>query len=274
MAKLINILAVSLGSGLVLGAGIRALDSRPRTAGDPESDPNDLSLGRQRRLLSRLDSLEARLSNLEPGSATHPGVRVSEKNVSEKLAGSPLAAICARLDAHESEADAILARVSAIEKNIARANESTENLALELRDWAASDIRRQIIEVESRLAANLDSARRESLEIVVEGVQHRVAERIARLEEEVVGQAAAMVELRECSVKTEQSIQKLLVGIDRLVTAQTERSTLPPSEAKPPEPSNAGEPRAPEPAPPPTDYPGREPKIGAPLPRRKWGIFG
>jgi len=230
MAKLINILAVSLGGGLVLGAGIRALEGgRSRTA-DPVDSGKSGGFGRdgqdpvvpnrEDRLLSRMDGLEARLSRIETSTSAAGGTHAT-------TGATFVASIHGRLDTQEAEADAVLARLARVETTVSRANEGAERLAVELREWAASDIRRQIAEAETRLGKNLDAARREALETVVEGVQKRVSERIARLEGEVAGQAAAMVELRDCSVKTEQSIQKLLVGIDRLVTSQMETKAQP-----------------------------------------------
>jgi hypothetical protein len=55
------------------------------------------------------------------------------------------------------------------------------------------------------------------LDAFAESVQTRVTHRISRLEEEVAGQSAAMAELRDCSLRTEQSLQKLLGGLDRLL---------------------------------------------------------
>jgi uncharacterized coiled-coil protein SlyX len=49
--------------------------------------------------------------------------------------------------------------------------------------------------------------------------------RISKLEEEVAGQSAAMADLRECSLSTERSMQKLLEGIDRLVAGQSRSET-------------------------------------------------
>jgi len=37
-------------------------------------------------------------------------------------------------------------------------------------------------------------------------------QRISRLEEQVAGQSAAVQELRECSLRTESSVQKLSAG--------------------------------------------------------------
>ena len=82
-----------------------------------------------------------------------------------------------------------------------------------------------------------------------------------------------MRELRECSLRTEQSIQKLLGGLDRLIVAQ------PPPPSREPEslpaqlaaaaPADDGITSAPaeEPA---TPLSGDEP----PSRSRRWGIFG
>jgi hypothetical protein len=42
--------------------------------------------------------------------------------------------------------------------------------------------------------------------------------RISLLEKEVANHSAGLFELRECSLRTERSLQKLLLSIDRLIT--------------------------------------------------------
>jgi hypothetical protein len=44
-----------------------------------------------------------------------------------------------------------------------------------------------------------------------------LAHRVSLLEKEVAGHSAGLSELRECSLRTERTLQKLLLGIDRLI---------------------------------------------------------
>ncbi len=156
MKKLLNILAVSVGSGVLLGAGLRALEGQTalRARVEPETDDTAAKSDYQR-LAGRLNAMEQAFSR--------------------------------RLDAQQT---------------------ATEQLRL------------QQDEAETCVAGRIAEIRQEAIDTLLEGVQRKVVDRIARLEEEVAGQSAAMSELRECSLKTERSVQKLIEGIDRLVSAQ------------------------------------------------------
>ncbi len=104
----------------------------------------------------------------------------------------------------------------------------------ELRGWLEESVGARMVEVESKLKAESERSQRQMLDAFVDGVQTRVMNRISRLEEEVSGQSAAMAELRECSLRTEQSMQKLLGGLDRLIIAQpSSPAGAPPPEAVP-----------------------------------------
>ena len=171
LAKLIKILAASMGGGLVLGVGIRlgeAIAARDRPAG-MEPAP---------KLAERLGELENRLLSLE--------------------AESPQA-------------------ISHSEGDSQEAGVAEAGLLGELRDWLEESVTSAWPRWKRGSGRNPNGARRQMLDAFAESVQTRVIHRISRLEEEVAGQSAAMSELRECSLRTEQSIQKLLGGLDRLI---------------------------------------------------------
>ena len=44
--------------------------------------------------------------------------------------------------------------------------------------------------------------------------------RIVKLEEETASQSTALRELQACTVKTEKSVQRLIAGLDRWLSAQ------------------------------------------------------
>ena len=162
MAKLIKILAVSIGGGLVLGAGIRLGEAI--AAKHPPVGPD---VGR--RLSERLGNLENRLMDLEAEIPATVGSR--------QLRG-------------------------------------------EKRDWLEESLAARMAEVELRLQAESERGQKQVLDAFAESVQTRVIQRLSKLEEEVADQSAAMSELRECSLRTERSIQKLLGGLDRIIVRQ------------------------------------------------------
>ena len=260
MAKLIKILAAAVGGGLMLGAGIRlgeAIVGRnlpPRR--DAETDGE---------LAARLGALEDRLRNLEAENSGSMAEAFSSPGAGIEDQAAEVAAIRSQLSMGDREIEAL--------------SEISLRLRGELRDWLEESVGARMGDVESKLRAESERSQKQMLDAFVESVQTRVTHRISRLEEEVAGQSAAMTELRECSMRTEQSMQKLLGGLDRLIVAQPSplvgTPVDPPSPETPPggnaptEGSNT-KPDSETPA------PVAEPDAPAePQPKsRRWSIFG
>jgi len=95
--------------------------------------------------------------------------------------------------------------------------ESPAELRVELRDWVDESVTTRMAEVEKRIKAESDIGQKQVLDAFAESVQTRVIQRISKLEEEVATQSSAMNELRDCSLRTERSMQQLLGGIERLI---------------------------------------------------------
>ncbi len=199
MAKLIKILAASVGGGLVLGAGIRLGEAI--ATWEPESQPHN------RKLSERLAELENRLQNLA-GQGAGQGAGVGPSEAESKAATS---AVRDQAGAEQHFPDRSGAEAF---------SETSLRLRGELQGWLEESVAAHMAEVESRLQAESERDRKRMLDAFVENVQTRVIQRISHLEEEVAGQSAAMSELRECSLRTERSIQKLLGGLDRLVVKE------------------------------------------------------
>lgn len=193
MAKFINILAASVGGGILLGAGIRLGEA---IAGAEPATRDSEAGGR---LEMRLGALEDRLVNLEAAGPGAGDARGEKQTVA-------VAAIRSELG-REDERVAALSQIGA-------------QLRVELKGWLEQSVGSRMADVEAKLRAESDDARRQMLDAFAESVQTRVTQRISRLEEEVAGQSAAMAELRDCSLRTEQSLQKLLGGLDRLLVPQ------------------------------------------------------
>jgi uncharacterized coiled-coil protein SlyX len=167
MASLLKILAASVGSGIVLGAGIRLGETIATRIPVPESEAGS-------RLARRLEAVETRLTALTPRDETVESAT------------------------------------------------TTQMVREDLRTWLDATVAERMAEVETRLQSESARGQKEILDTFAEGVETRVIHRISRLEEEVASQSAAMNELRECSLRTEKSVQKLLGGLDRLIAPKTE----------------------------------------------------
>ena len=194
MAKLIKILAASVGGGIVLGAGIRLGEAI--ATWEPGAQPGQ-------KFSERLGELEHRLQDLEAEI-------------------SPADAIPLDFDA-----GTILSRP-------ATSFETAPGLRRELEEWLAESVATRMADVEARLKAEAERGQKQMLDAFVESVQTRVIHRISQLEDEVAGQSASMNELRECSLRTERSIQKLLGGLDKLIPKPAQDAADAKPDADPP----------------------------------------
>jgi hypothetical protein len=195
--KLLNILAASVGGGIMLGAGIRLGEAIVGRDGQVEN-----------KLVVRLGALEERLGSLEAGK-TDASSDTSPAWTNGKDIGKP--------EKQAVDTAAIRGELAKDDRRVAALNEIAVQLRTEMRGWLEESVTARMAEAESKLRAEADRGREELLEVFTESVQTRVIQRISRLETEVAGQSAAMNELRDCSLRTEQSLQKLLGGLDRIL---------------------------------------------------------
>jgi hypothetical protein len=191
VAKLINILAASVGGGVMLGAGIRLGEA---LAG--RDSPQRRDYATDGTLAARLGLIEGRLTHLEGERRT--------------ATADEIPVIGSSVDKQTAE----------IEAKLEALGETSLQLRTELQSWIETSVTTRMADLESRLNAESERTQKQMLDALVDGVQARVMHRIGRLEEELASQSAAMTELRECSIRTEQSMQKLLGGLDRLIVAQ------------------------------------------------------
>jgi uncharacterized coiled-coil protein SlyX len=262
MARLIKILAAAVGGGLILGAGIRFMEAMVRSAGDAPATPPD-------RLLTRLDLLENRLVHIERGTSGHATPFAA--GAASDGGQVDFTALRSRLDSQQAEVEAIRARISTAETGFGDLGGNGERFRAELRQWMDESVNRRIAAIEEKLRTDIETSQIGTLDAFVDSVQQKVIQRISRLEDEVAGQSAAMSELRECSLQTERSMQKLLEGIDRLVGAQARTAAV----AEVSRPARSAAP-LPPPEPPAMPAPGPVHLGTAPedKPRaRRWGLF-
>ena len=156
MKKLIHLLAVSAGGGLLLGAGIRLAEARRGRAAFPSEALAPDAGSRLSLFLSRLEALEQQLASQ---NGDHPGGR--------------------------------------------------------------QEIARELDAMESRLRSELERIQERRLESLNGTLSRSVTARLETIESELAAQRSTVSELRECSIRTERSLQKLVQGIDRLVDSQT-----------------------------------------------------
>jgi len=85
-------------------------------------------------------------------------------------------------------------------------------------------------DVQQKLQQDFDEAQSRSMAAFVDTLQTRVVNRINTLETNLADQSDAIGKLRDTSLRTDENLQKMLVGIERLV----DQSRVPQAEAPPP----------------------------------------
>lgn len=151
---------------------------------------------KHRRFLERLRAIEKRLA---------------------LLTGPPqdLSVLEARLSRNRTELKVVRERLALLDQGVVGLTSREASADSELREC----LRRNA----ERVAPALDNKLRAFLSTSVDS-QNNVNGRVALLEKEVAQQRAALTELQQCSLQTERTMQKLLKGIDRLLTGNNAQS--------------------------------------------------
>ena len=193
--KLIALLAVSTGGGLLLGASLRSADRRRRETQDFSEAGGSIRLGGE--------------TARREGAGREAAGRETEDRISLFLR---------RLETLERKIEAQTGAV--------HTNEVVSDLSGEVRH---ADLHRQISSqlegVEARLMRDLGKRNAENMEALRESMLQRVERRIEPLEAEIAAQRTSIGELGEYSIRTEHSLQRLLEGLDKLVAAQTSQAS-------------------------------------------------
>ena len=200
MPKLLKFLATAIGGGVALGVGIQL----GRSAATAESDPDASRLSR---VLDRLEGVEDRLRGVER-------TPLRQTSSSEIPSQPPIPSEVEKLEA------SLLSAVQRMEQFMAE----TEKWQAESQSLIAETVHASALSQVTALGANLNSAletrQKEIIETVAGAIEIRILDRMARLEQDVTSQSASISELRECSMQTERSLQKLLGSLDRIVSVR------------------------------------------------------
>jgi hypothetical protein len=215
MAKFFNILAASVGSGLVLGASIRlgeALGSKLK-AGKPEAvSGKRYASPMPSALMGRLDRLDEKMSRAflqrEPPVADA---------VWDPEWRSVVAGVVARIDRQQSDVDSIMQQVSKATRMLDSAGDIANHLRSDLQKELSRNLDERLAAVEARVHLRMEASHAQTLDAMVSTMENRVTPRIVQLESEIAGQTAAVNELRECALQSERSIQRLLGVLERVV---------------------------------------------------------
>jgi hypothetical protein len=203
---LLKILVASVGSGFVLGAGIRFGEALVAQSSAPP----------------------------DAGHNTGNSPSSSQRLPHPKKNGTAM--IVSRFDNQPTEVSAVRTQVDLEGRQVDTLGEASLRFHGELRGWLEERVAARLADVETRFRGESERDQKQLLSAFADSVQTRVIHRLSKLEEEVAGQLAAMNELRECSLRTELSMQKLLGSLDKLLIENPPKI----GEAKEPAPADNG----------------------------------
>jgi len=224
MKTVLKTLAITFGGGLALGAGFRLGQESHKSRKDSnlELDP----------LLGRLKSVENRIIQIETTARAAQSAALHAESPTPAPVVQTLAAFETKLAAQVSEVERLRNQVRTVDQ---RVNELDSHLPLIVQSTV--DVR--FHEVEARLQQEFELAQSRSMEAFVSTLQDKVVDRISTLEFNLAEQSHAIGSLRDTSLKTDENLQKMLVGIERLVD---QTRTPAPSAPAPPPPAAPGPP--------------------------------
>src|SRR5690348_13457333 len=204
MKSVLKTLALSFGGGLAIGAGIRLTQGPAKTRKEPGVDLDPL--------LHRLRNVESRIVHMESEREEHaaPASPVSAVAAETAAAFETLTAFEARLATQ-------FASVEQLRGEIRQVDHRLGELDSEIPVIIQSTVDLRFREVEKKLQQDFEEAQNRSMEAFVSTLQNKVVERISTLETNLAEQSVAIGKLRDSSLKTDENLQKMLVGIERLV---------------------------------------------------------
>jgi uncharacterized coiled-coil protein SlyX len=254
MKAVLKTLAISFGGGLALGAGIRLTQGPAKTR--REEPPVDLNP-----LLTRLQSVENRIVEMETvtPNVSENTLAAFESRVAAQLGEvEQLRGEVDVIDRHVSKLDAQIPAIvqSAVDvrfdkvqhklhqdfeetqnRSMAAFVDTLQNRMLEIPAIVQSSVDVRFNDVQQKLQHDFEEAQNRSMAAFVDTLQNRVVDRINTLETNLVDQSEAIGKLRDTSLRTDESLQKMLVGIERLVDQSRAQQAAPAPQAPAPEPA-------------------------------------
>jgi uncharacterized coiled-coil protein SlyX len=228
MKAVLKTLALSFGGGLALGAGIRLTQGSAKSRRrEPGVEGVDLDP-----LLERLKSVESRIVGMETVRVeSEAGIPIPSV-IPEKLAvfESRLAGQLTDLERLRGQVRRVDERVIELDSQLPVIVQSTvdvrfqeaerklqHELGAQLPVIVQSTVDVRFQEAERKLQHDFEEAQSRSMTAFVETLQTKVVERISTLETNLAEQSQAIGKLRDTSLRSDENLQKMLAGIERLV---------------------------------------------------------
>lgn len=232
MAKFLTILAASVGGGVVLGASIRlgevlgssaavsrapAPERRPANGSAASGEVRQTHFSQTQSadplVIARLERLEEKLAQANFSRVAEPPIPVSGEPEWQKA----LTEIVVRIDRQQADVDSVRQQMLKARLAMDSVNATAEELRGELHRAISQDLDHRLRSIEEGFRVNMEAANRETVDAMVASIETRIAPRINRLEADVEGQKSAVLELRECALQSERSIQRLLGVLEKVM---------------------------------------------------------
>ncbi len=192
MKRVLKALAISFGGGLALGAGIKIGQASVNTRPRPESEAGPLL----NPLLRRLDAVEGRIVRVES---------------SVRAQSSPATVAPGSAAANFSAGD-----LHALSANIRNVDHKIEELEARLPGLIRGGVTERVDEVYVTLRREIEEVHNRAIQALVDTLQNQVMQRMSVIEGSLTEQSRAIGDLRTSSMRTDQSLQKMLAGIEQL----------------------------------------------------------
>lgn len=213
---LLRNIAVTIGAGLAVGLGRKPV-RRPAPHAAANLSP----------ILTRLDEIEHRVMRAE-----HAPPRVVKPSPEE------IEALGTLVSSQKEDIEALRRQIGAIERRNAEQVEAFgQKLALVEQQLPAqidAQVSGRMSELEQRLRGEFQEIHARTVDAFVQTIENRVIGRIGSLETNLVTQAQEITALREKTVKTDESLQKLLTAVERLCERAEARAQVPIAAPPPP----------------------------------------
>ena len=230
--SLIKGLALTLGGGLALGMGIKIGQGSAPSGRRPEESIDftpvlDRIEGVENRIVSVESQQDALKALAESGPMLLPSVHDLEEQV--KSQGSMVeqlrAAIQQSVIKHDSRIDDL--------------GYALNNLESKIPELIDQSIHPKFEELHDRVQREMQETASQTLEVFADRIQARVVEKITSIEGDLTRQSEAINHLRDYSLKTDQSLERLLAGVESLADKINRKFETPaePQRLVPPQPA-------------------------------------
>jgi len=269
--SLVKGLALTLGGGIAVGLGIKIGQTSVPSRRPEESIDFTPVLDRIEGVESRIITVESQQAAMAALAEAQPMVIPSVQELEDQVKSQ--ASVVEQLRAAIQEA---------VTKHDARIDDlgyAVSNLESKIPELIDESIKPRFEELHDRVQREMQETASQTLEVFADRIQARVVEKISSIEGDLNRQSEAINHLRDYSLKTDQSLERLLSGVESLAdkinrkfeTPAEPQRLVPPQRAETPSATQqvppaggltAAPPVTPTPKPPPAPHP-PEPKASA-----------